>query len=177
MVNRKQMQPPEVYTKGAKVRLDVSIGGITTTGSILLELRNDMPITTGNFLNLVRKGTYNNTIFYQVDAGHLIFGGQRMGTSLIDSSIPCIKDEFTGSNLNNQGTIAMMNEGPNTGRSRFFINLSDNNWLDTKHPVFGRVISGWDVVDAIGKVQTSSNNRLLPNKPIKDVKIMNMAIV
>ena len=73
---------------------------------------------------------------------------------------------------NDRGTIAMANAGPNTGGSQFFINLVDNNFLDDKHPAFGKVIEGMDVVDAIGKVQTDANDR-----PLTDVKIIEAKII
>src|SRR5665647_2762495 len=57
------------------------------------------------------------------------------------------------------GTFAMANAGANTGGSQFFINLVDNNYLDTKHPVFGKVVKGMDVVDAIGKVPVDAQSR------------------
>jgi peptidylprolyl isomerase len=77
-----------------------------------------------------------------------------------------IKDEFTNHNKNDRGTISMANAGPNTGGSQFFINLVNNNFLDDKHPVFGKVIQGMDVVDAIGKSATDSND-----KPIEEIRI------
>jgi peptidylprolyl isomerase len=78
-----------------------------------------------------------------------------------------IKDEFTQNNRNDRGTISMANAGPNTGGSQFFINLVNNNFLDSKHPVFGKVIEGMEVVDAIARVKTGVND-----KPLEDVKII-----
>ena len=89
----------------------------------------------------------------------MIQGGDPTGTGYGDQSIPNIKDEFTTDNHNVRGTIAMANAGPNTGSSQFFINLVNNNYLDTKHPVFGTVISGMDVVDKIATVKTDANDR------------------
>jgi peptidylprolyl isomerase len=60
----------------------------------------------------------------------------------------------------------MANAGPNTGGSQFFVNLVDNNYLDAKHPVFGTVVDGMDVVDAIANVKTDANNRPLTNVTI-----------
>ncbi|MCX8150058.1 MAG: peptidylprolyl isomerase [Candidatus Bathyarchaeota archaeon] len=130
-------------------------------GNITIQLRNDMPITTTNFKNLVQQGVYDGTIFHRVIANFMIQGGDPTGTGYGDPSIPSIPDEFTNFNQNNRGTIAMANAGPNTGSSQFFINVVNNNYLDSKHPVFGTVISGMDVVDAISRVATDGNDRPL----------------
>ena len=66
----------------------------------------------------------------------------------------------------------MANAGPNTGSSQFFINVLDNNHLDSKHPVFGRVTEGMDVVDAISQVATASGD-----KPLTDVQIIRIELV
>jgi len=146
----------------------------TNYGNITLELYSDMPITTGNFVSLVQKGTYNGVIFHRIIPDFMIQGGDPTGTGYGDRSIPNIKDEFThaGGNKNNRGTIAMANAGPNTGSSQFFINLVGNNFLDPKHPAFGMVVEGMDVVDAIADVETNSGD-----KPLKDVKIVKASII
>ena len=142
----------------------------TTEGKIVIELYDDMPITTGNFKSLVEKGTYDGVIFHRVIPEFMIQGGDPTGTGYGDPKIPKIKDEFTRSEFdkNNRGTIAMANAGPNTGSSQFFINLVDNNFLDGKHPVFGKVVEGMDFVDKISQVQTDSQDR--PIKPVKIIK-------
>jgi len=66
----------------------------------------------------------------------------------------------------------MANSGPNTGGSQFFINLANNNFLDTKHPVFGKVVSGMDVIDKIAKVQTDQSDR-----PLEEVKIIKAEVL
>ncbi len=144
----------------------------TTMGNITIELRNDMPITTGNFRNLVQQGVYDGTIFHRVIKNFMIQGGDPTGTGYGDPSIPKIPDEFTSSNQNNRGTIAMANAGPNTGSSQFFINVVNNNYLDTMHPAFGTIIQGMDVVDAISKVVTDSNDR-----PLQEVIIIKAEII
>ena len=144
----------------------------TSMGDIVIELRDDMPITTGNFKKLVQQGVYNGTIFHRVIADFMIQGGDPTGTGYGDPSIPSIQDEFTSSNFNNRGTIAMANAGPNTGSSQFFINVVNNNYLDSKHPVFGTVIEGMDVVDAISKVATDQND-----KPLQDILIIKAELV
>jgi len=144
----------------------------TNMGDIVIELYDDMPITTGNFKKLVQQGVYDGTIFHRVIDGFMIQGGDPTGTGYGDPSISSITDEFTDHNRNDRGTIAMANAGPNTGSSQFFINLVDNNRLDSKHPVFGKVIQGMDVVDNIAKVNTDENDR-----PLQEVRIIKAEIV
>lgn len=140
----------------------------TTKGDIVIELYSDMPITTGNFKRLVQRGVYDGTIFHRVINGFVIQGGDPTGTGYGDPSISSIPDEFTDHNSNDRGTIAMANAGPNTGSSQFFINLVDNNRLDPKHPVFGRVIEGIQVVDNIANVDTDENDR--PKQEVRIIK-------
>jgi peptidylprolyl isomerase len=145
----------------------------TTMGNITIQLQNDRPITTGNFKNLVQQGVYDNTIFHRVIAGFMIQGGDPTGTGYGDPSIPNIEDELSGDNLNARSTMAMANTGqPDTGSSQFFINVVDNNRLDTKHSVFGTVISGMNVVDEISNVETDDGD-----KPLTDVKIIKAEII
>jgi len=70
-----------------------------------------------------------------------------------------IKDELPADNRNARGTISMANAGPNTGGSQFFINVVDNHRLDRKHPVFGRVAGGMEVVDVISRTPTDHDDR------------------
>lgn len=144
----------------------------TNYGNIKIELASDMPITSGNFENLVKQGVYNGVIFHRVIDGFMIQGGDPTGTGYGDPRIPKIKDEFTDHNRNERGTISMANAGPNTGSSQFFINLVNNSFLDTKHPVFGKVIEGMDVIDKIAKVQTNAND-----KPLQEVKIIKATVL
>jgi len=137
----------------------------TSMGDIKIQLYSDMPITTGNFKNLVRRGIYNGNPFHRVVAGFVIQAGEYPG-------IAAIPDEFTDHNRNDQWTVAMANAGPNTGSSQFFINLDNNNdALDTKHPVFGQVVAGTNVVDAIGKVQTQNEEPVTPVTIIQAVPV------
>jgi len=157
-----------VVSSNTKVKLE------TNHGDIVINLYSDMPITTGNFINLVEKQTYDGVIFHRIIDGFMIQGGDPTGTGFGDPKIPNIEDEFTheGGNKNSQYTISMANAGPNTGSSQFFINLKDNNFLDTKHPAFGKVIEGMDVVDKIAKVQKDASD-----KPIEEVKIIKASII
>ena len=185
------MKKSTMFIIGGLVLLVVIIGGLkmvnnksntenfkvlleTNKGSITIELYGDMPITVGNFKSLVEKGTYNGVIFHRIIDGFMLQGGDPTGTGFGDPSIPNIKDEFThaGGNKNNRGTISMANAGPNTGSSQFFINLVNNTFLDTKHPAFGEVVEGMDVVDSIAKVATGQGD-----KPVEDVVIVKASLL
>jgi peptidylprolyl isomerase len=138
----------------------------TNMGTITIALASDMPITAGNFEKLVKEGFYNGVIFHRVISGFMLQGGDPKGNGTGGPGY-AIKDEFPPGNRNDRGTISMANAGPNTGGSQFFINLVDNNFLDGKHPVFGKVVEGMSVVDKIGKTKTGHGD-----KPLKDVVIV-----
>ncbi len=153
---------------------------VTSKGTFTLELFEDtMPITAGNFIKLAEEGFYNGTKFHRVIPDFMIQGGDpltktadvnRYGTGGPGYAIP--DEHIVGEYLTNvRGTISMANSGPNSGGSQFFINVADNTFLDfnkeplnSKHPVFGRVVDGMEVVDAIVGVDT--NDRDLPLESI-----------
>lgn len=151
----------------------------TTMGDITLKMNDDMPITTGNFVKLCKEGFYDSVIFHRVIDGFMIQGGDPTGTGMGGPGYT-IEDEFGKGHSNVRGTIAMANTGrPNTGGSQFFINTVNNTYLDKEnpstpyaHPVFGEVVSGMDVVDKIGRVDTDRND-----KPLDDVKIIKAEIL
>ena len=142
----------------------------TTEGDVVIMLYSDMPVTAGNFKKLVEEGFYDGVIFHRVIKGFMIQGGDPDGTGMGGPGYN-IKDEFNDKG-NDRGTIAMANSGPDTGGSQFFINLVNNNFLDGKHPVFGEVVEGMDVVDKIGNVATGAEDR-----PVKEVKILKASIL
>jgi peptidylprolyl isomerase len=135
----------------------------TNKGDIVIELDSNMPITAGNFEKLVREGFYDGLAFHRVIDKFMIQGGCPVGNGTGGPGYK-IKDEFTKLNRNNKGTISMANAGPNTGGSQFFINLVNNNYLDAQHPVFGKIIEGMDVVEAIGKVKVGRDDK--PKEPV-----------
>ena len=151
----------------------------TNLGTIEIELYTEkMPITTQNFIVLAEKGFYDGTRFHRVISKFMIQGGDSLSkdvskTNLWGTGGPGyqIKDEFDAELSNLPGTIAMANSGPNTGGSQFFINLVGNTYLDSKHPVFGKVVKGMDIVEKIGQVKTDSRD-----KPIEDVIIEKITI-
>jgi len=151
----------------------------TSMGDITIELfTKDMPITAGNFLKLAQEDYYDGIKFHRVIDGFMIQGGDpltkddamaaRWGTG---GPGYYIEDEHVAGYSNVRGTLSMANAGPNSGGSQFFINLIDNVNLDfdkmplsSKHPVFGQVTDGMDVVDAIGKVATGARD--VPETPV-----------
>ncbi len=156
------------------------IAVITTNyGQIKLELfGTDAPNTVNNFVKLAKEGFYNGTKFHRVIKGFMIQGGDPLTKDNSKKDMwgtggPGYKfdDEIHANNNNVIGTIAMANAGSNTNGSQFFINTVDNNFLDTKHTVFGKVIDGMEVVTAIENVATGSQDR-----PVEDVIIGNITI-
>ncbi len=153
----------------------------TTKGTIDIELFEDtMPITTGNFVKLAEEKFYDGIKFHRVIDGFMIQAGDpnTKGTDVMSYGKGgpgyTIQDEFVKGDLltNVRGTIAMANTGqPNSGGSQFFINTVNNTGLDfdkepftSRHPVFGRVVNGMDIVDAIGAVETGAGD--LPVEPV-----------
>lgn len=184
------LAPEELAAYNVDMTNDSNPVAVITTnkGVVELELFEDMmPITAGNFKKLAKEGFYNGTKFHRVIEGFMIQGGDpnTKGTDVMQYgrggpgySIP---DEFVeGKYLTNvRGTIAMANSGPNTGGSQFFINLVDNKALDynvpdpnnSQHPVFGRVLKGMEVVDAIGKADTGPSDIPLDDIVIEKIDI------
>ena len=157
----------------------------TSMGDIQVELYTDkMPITAGNWVKLAKSGFYDGLHFHRVIDNFMVqFGcphskdpnSPRAGTG--DSPFGRIKDEHLpdAKITNARGTLSMANAGPNTGSSQFFINTVDNTFLDwfspgqSKHPVFGKVVAGMDIVDAISKTPRGANDR--PKTPVKMNKV------
>lgn len=144
----------------------------TSKGNFTVELFEDKaPNTTKNFIDLVNKKFYDGLIFHRVIDGFMIQGGDPKGNGTGGPGYS-IKDEFHPDlKHDSAGILSMANAGPNTGGSQFFITLAPTPWLDKKHAVFGKVTSGLDVVQKIGKVKTGAND-----KPLEDVVIKKITI-
>ncbi|MGH2975987.1 MAG: peptidylprolyl isomerase, partial [Solirubrobacterales bacterium] len=129
----------------------------TNAGAIVLELHDaDAPKTVENFRKLAADGFYDELIFHRVIPDFMIQGGCPEGTGRGGPGYT-FEDEFNEHGVV-RGALAMANAGPNTNGSQFFIVTTESaSWLDGKHTVFGRVIEGMDVVDAIESVETDSS--------------------
>ena len=137
---------------------------VTTMGNITIELCDDMPITSRNFKNLTQNGIYDGTIFHRVVHNFVVQGGD---AGVKGISVPTIPDELPNKHSNARGSVAMAKTNePNSANSQFYINLKDNLHLDSNYSVFGKVIAGIDVVDAIGNKSTDTNDKPLQNVTI-----------
>jgi len=151
---------------------------VTSMGNVTIGLYDDMPITAGNFLSLTRSGIYDNTIFHRVVANFVVQGGDPTGTGKGDPNIPTIPDELPNRHSNVLGNVAMAKTAEaNSASSQFYINLKDNSAdLDSNYSVFGKVTNGMDVVQAIGRVETSQSTEL-QDRPIVDVKLIKAIVL
>lgn len=151
----------------------------TTLGDITIELDLEQaPKTVQNFLQYVDDGFYKGTIFHRVIPGFMIQGGGLTPNLTQKPTRPSIVNESGPALRNKRGTIAMARmTPPNSATCQFFINLVDNPTLDIDglyapgYAVFGKVISGMDVVDRIAKVQIRQINPSLTHVPVQPVII------
>lgn len=143
----------------------------TNAGTVVLELHDaDAPKTVENFRKLAADGFYDELIFHRVIPDFMIQGGCPEGTGRGGPGYT-FEDEFNEHGVV-RGALAMANAGPNTNGSQFFIVTTESaSWLDGKHTVFGRVIEGMDVVDAIESVETDSSDRPLKPQTIERVEL------
>ncbi|WP_072152461.1 peptidylprolyl isomerase [Weissella viridescens] len=174
----------------------------TTKGIIKFRLFPEQaPKTVENFMGLISDNYYDGTIFHRVIADFMLQGGDPSGTGMGGTSIYGKKfnDEFSSELFNFRGALSMANSGPNTNVSQFFIvqatrvpakilrslkgEVSDEvidyyaqnggtPWLDGRHTVFGQVIEGMDVVDAIAKTKVD-----YADKPKENIEIIKATIV
>lgn len=179
--------------KGPQVTLETSMG------TILLQLFPEQaPKTVENFVTHAKAGYYDGLTFHRVIPNFMIQGGDPTGTGMGGESIwgKPFKDEFSPELYNLRGAVSMANAGPNTNGSQFFI-VQDKDmtaqmqgqmqdagfpeeivqayqkggtpWLDFRHTVFGQVIEGMDVVDAIAQVETDASDQ--PATPVTMDKV------
>ncbi len=121
----------------------------TDRGLIKVELYPDKaPLTVANFVNLAKRGFYDGLNFHRVIPDFMIQGGCPQGTGTGGPGYK-FEDETKNGVAHERGVLSMANAGPNTNGSQFFITHIATNWLDGKHTVFGKVVSGLEVVDAV----------------------------
>jgi peptidyl-prolyl cis-trans isomerase A (cyclophilin A) len=144
----------------------------TSRGQFRIELFEDRtPRTTKNFVDLVRKGFYDGLTFHRVVTGFIVQTGDPTGSG---SGGPgyTIADEFHfGLKHRGEGIVSMANSGPDTGGSQFFITLDTAPHLDGRHSIFGRIVTGMDVVREIGRAKTNAWDR-----PLQPVAVTRMTV-
>lgn len=159
----------------------------TSMGDIVCRLfENEAPKTVANFVGLAtgkkawtnpadgkleHRPLYSGTTFHRVIPDFMIQGGDPAGNGTGDPGYK-FEDEFSDTlTFNRPGLLAMANSGPNTNGSQFFITVAPTEWLNHHHTIFGEVVSGQEVVDAISKVPRDSED-----KPLTPIKILRIAI-
>ena len=164
-----------IYWKSSTKNFMHNITIETNKGTIVFETYdNDAPKTVDNFLSLVKRNFYNGVIFHRVIKGFMIQGGDPTGTgrggpgyTFADELDPDTESYKVGYV---RGTVAMANAGPNTNGSQFFIMHKDTP-LPNSYTIFGKVISGMEVVDIIANVPVGANDKPLENIVINKVKV------
>ncbi|MBN9230176.1 MAG: peptidylprolyl isomerase [Legionella sp. 40-6] len=155
----------------------------TSKGDIHLELdAENTPKTTENFLNYVRSGFFENTIFHRVIPGFMIQGGGLEANMQQKETQSPVQNEAKNAKPNKRGTIAMARTmDPHSATAQFFINLVDNDFLNFSgehmqgygYCVFGEVVAGMDVVDAIAQVKTG-NKQGHSDVPVEEITILSV---
>ena len=156
----------------------------TSMGTIEVEFyRNDAPKTVENFVRLAEKKYFDGVVFHRVSKGFVIQGGDPTGTRSGGKSIygkefedELNKDAASYKEGYKKGVLAMANRGPNTNTSQFFIMLNDNMGLPKNYTIFGKVIKGQDVVDAIGAVDITPQMGPNDGRPKVDVVMKKVTI-
>jgi peptidylprolyl isomerase len=142
----------------------------TNQGNVEIKLYSDVaPKTCENFIGLVNKGYYNGLIFHRVIKGFMIQGGDPTGTGRGGESLwgRDFEDEVNPSvQFNKSGLLAMANRGPATNGSQFFITTVPTPHLNMRHTIFGEVISGMEVIQAIENTQVGPGDKPVENQKI-----------
>jgi len=157
--------PPMTIDESRKYFATVKMAG---GGEFVVQLFADKaPITVNSFVFLARDGYYDGTTFHRVLEGFMAQGGDPTGTGTGDPGYS-FEDEITDRTFDKAGLLAMTNSGPNTNGSQFFITYAATSWLDGLHTIFGEVIEGMDVVNAITRREPGSN---IPGDVIEAITI------
>lgn len=143
----------------------------TNQGIVELELwPNVAPKTCENMIGLIQKGYYDGTVFHRVIKGFMVQGGDPTATGRGGESLwgGRFEDEISKTvRFDKTGLLAMANAGPNTNGSQFFITTAATPWLNGRHTIFGKVVSGYDVVQKIENTKVGSGDR-----PVEDQRII-----
>jgi peptidylprolyl isomerase len=146
----------------------------TTQGTIEFELYDDIaPLAVENFSTHIKDGYYNGIVFHRIIKNFMVQGGDPTGTGRGGESIwkKDFKDEFKpGYTFDKKGILAMANRGPTTNGSQFFITTAATPWLNGRHTIFGKVVSGMDTLNKLNNVATTG--RRSGDRPLETQKII-----
>jgi len=149
----------------------------TNQGSLEIELIPKVaPKACENFVKLVEKGYYNGITFHRVIKGFMIQGGDPTGTGRGGSSVwgKPFEDEVSPDvTFDKQGILAMANAGPGTNGSQFFITTAKTQWLNMRHTIFGRVVSGYDIIQKIEGSDTDPSDKPVSKQCIVKAYVKN----
>lgn len=176
-----------IVTKPTGMDTIISVKMETTMGEVMLEIYPDKaPETVSNFLHYTNSGAYEGTIFHRVIKDFMNQGGGfNTDYEQTETQAPIPNEAFNGLK-NLSGTIAMARtRSPHSATKQFFINTADNSFLDHTekslngwgYAVFGKVISGMDVMQKIANVQTGAHQPFAQNVPIEQIIITKMSEV
>lgn len=147
----------------------------TSAGDITIKLNTQQtPVAVNNFVFLAREGFYDQTIFHRAIAGFMIQGGDPQGTGGGGPGYRFADEPIEGEY--NRGTVAMANAGPNTNGSQFFI-MHQDYALPKNYVIFGQVIAGLEVVDAIANAPVTQNSSGEKSKPVAPVVVQSVNIM
>lgn len=160
---------------GPRVRME------TNKGNVIIELDTQRaPLSSANFLEYVRSGHYQGTIFHRVIANFVAQAGGYDDKQKEKPTRPSVPNESGNGLSNKRGTIAMARTGaPHSATSQFYVNLADNVALDPQvsrwgYAVFGRIVEGMDVIDGIASVETGEVGTFKSDAPLKPIIITKM---
>lgn len=169
--NQKQTGPEVIIQENKKYRALLQ----TEAGDIEISLFVDKtPFTVNNFVYLSKKNFYNNTVFHRVISGFMIQGGDPNGDGTGNPGYRFADEPFEGEY--SRGIIAMANSGPDTNGSQFFI-MHEDYPLQKDYVIFGKVLSGMDVVDVIALAPVKSGSSGENSTPVKPIKILKVDII
>ena len=159
---------------------------ITSAGTLRIELDEaKAPLSCANFLAYVSSGHFDGTVFHRVIKGFMLQGGGFDTAMKQKATLPTVRNEANNGLKNKHYTLAMARTSdPHSATAQFFINTTDNAFLDFKaenaqgwgYAVFGRVVEGMDVVDAIEKVRTGRKG-FHDDVPLEDVLIERVSVI
>lgn len=163
--NKQTQQPEMIIDQSGEYTVTLQ----TSAGNIVIRLHNaEVPITANNFYALAKQGFYDGTIFHRVIKGFMIQGGDPRGDGTGGPGYKFADEPFSGEY--SRGTVAMANSGPNTNGSQFFI-MHQDYALPPNYTIFGTVIEGLEVVDAIATAQVTGSFSGEMSRPVTPVVV------